>query len=481
MNAPTQTRPQSSGTAMTPAGNGGAVAKQPSEFEAQLAEYEPQIAAALPAHIRPERFRRIVVTAINQTPDLLRADRRSLFNACIRAANDGLLPDGREGALVVFNTKEKIDGKDVWIKKVQWMPMIQGILKRARNTAELASAASHVVYEHDRFTYRLGDDESLEHEPLLTGARGNPIGAYAIAKLKDGTVQREFMTAAEINEVRAVSKSKDGPAWGRWWGEMARKTVARRLFKWLPTSSELTSIFDGDETMQIEDRAMIAPPRPTRTSIAGPGPQIEGTSEPLDEPGTIELVDASGEFIPFQDPASYADAFIVEMRRAPTEADVQGIWETNSPSLDSLRAIGPEGEKLAEEIHAAYGEELDAKRKAERKPAPKAKAKAEPKPEPEPEGDPRPEPPIEDDGVDPAEGDSAQLLQEPADDEPDDGEALYSELYSELLGKTTAAAIHAWNTERAEHVKILKASWPERHKTLIDAANERIKTLSKKR
>ena len=82
-----------------------AVRKPPTEVEIQLQEYSPQIATALPKHITVERFNRVVLTALNQQPDLVKADRRSLFSACVEAAKDGLYPDGKQAALVLFNTK----------------------------------------------------------------------------------------------------------------------------------------------------------------------------------------------------------------------------------------------------------------------------------------------------------------------------------------------------------------------------------------
>ena len=96
-------------------------------FKDQVRRTENEFRAALPAHIPVERFKRVVMTAVVNNPSLLDADRRSLFDSAMKAAQDGLLPDGREGALVIFNAKQN----GGWIKKVQWMPMIAGILKKA--------------------------------------------------------------------------------------------------------------------------------------------------------------------------------------------------------------------------------------------------------------------------------------------------------------------------------------------------------------
>ena len=94
----------------------------------QMGNIAPELKAALPAHVTVEKFSRVAMTAVQNDPNLLQADRRSLFGAVVRLAQDGLLPDGREAALVIFNTKQ---GND-WVKKVQALPMIAGVLKKIR-------------------------------------------------------------------------------------------------------------------------------------------------------------------------------------------------------------------------------------------------------------------------------------------------------------------------------------------------------------
>lgn len=184
----------------------------------------PEIATNLPDTVSPEKFRNVVITAANMSPDLLNADRRSLLGACVKCAADGLVPDGREAALVLMGGK------------VQYMPMIAGVLKRARNSGEIASLVVQVVHANDKFIWRPSDAEQpIIHEPpALTMDRGEPIGAYAIARLKGGDVMAEVMDRASIEKVRNVSRAKGTGPWVQWWDQMARKTVLRRLSKYLP-------------------------------------------------------------------------------------------------------------------------------------------------------------------------------------------------------------------------------------------------------
>jgi recombination protein RecT len=220
------------------------------EIDRQLEGMADQLIKALPSHISVDKFQRVAMTAISSDPELLNADRRSLFGAIVKAAQDGLLPDKREGALVIFNQKVSKRGEpNRYEKHVQWMPMIAGIHKKLRQSGEICSIYAHIVYSEDKFELVLGDDESLLHVPPVLGVdRGEAVGVYAIAKLKDGTIMREVMTRADIEKVRSVSKSGEYGPWKDWWDEMWKKTVIRRLSKRLPMSTDLERVINDDTT-----------------------------------------------------------------------------------------------------------------------------------------------------------------------------------------------------------------------------------------
>lgn len=215
----------------------------------QLTTMAPEFRMALPQSIAPDKFSRVVMTAAQTNPDLMYADRRSLLLSCTKCAQDGLLPDGREAALVIFNTKVKgKDGKEEWHKLVQYMPMRAGIQKRAYNTGLVLSLQGHVIHENDHFVWSQGTEERLEHKPLFPGDRGRIIGAYAVAHLKgqDRPLFR-VMDRERIERARAVSRAKDGMAWRTWWDEMAMKTVIRNLAKDLPSGAEIEQLMQRDD------------------------------------------------------------------------------------------------------------------------------------------------------------------------------------------------------------------------------------------
>jgi len=211
------------------------------DLRRSIEQLKPQIKSALPAHVSVDKFARVLMTAISTTPALVDASRNSLFGACLKLASQGLLPDGKEAAIVTFRTKE---GGVM----AQAMPMVSGLLKLVRNSGELASITPNVVYENDEFDYWVDEDgDHLKHRPNLKTDRGQITHAYAVAKTKDGAVYIEVMSKSELDKVRNSSRAKDGGPWSQWYDEMSRKTVIRRLCKRLPMSTDL------DDAVKIDD------------------------------------------------------------------------------------------------------------------------------------------------------------------------------------------------------------------------------------
>jgi recombination protein RecT len=234
-------------------------------------QMKSQIKAALPPHIDVDRFIRILITALSQNSKLAQCDRNSLIVAAMKCAQDGLLPDGREAALVPFwNNKQKVN-------LVQYMPMFEGILKKIRNSGEVLSIEAHVVHESDMFTYRPGIDEIPLFNPDWFGDRGEIKGAYAVAKTKDGGLYVEVMSMKQIDSVKKVSRSS-GEDYSPWNGdfrdEMIKKSVIRRLSKRLPKSTDLEQVLkNDDENYELPDASnnanQIASPE-AKQQIAAP-------------------------------------------------------------------------------------------------------------------------------------------------------------------------------------------------------------------
>jgi recombination protein RecT len=253
---------------------GKAISNQ-QRFRDELTRMGDQFVVALPEHIKPERFQRIVLTAVLGDAALLRADRKTLLESAMRAAQDGLLPDKREGAFVVFNTKVKIDGKDQWINAVQWMPMIGGIIKKMHQSGEIVMITAKVVYGGDVFRAWVDDDgEHVAYEQAEHPDYDIIRQVFAMAKTKTGAVYVETLTTRDIEKIRSVSRSKDSGPWAKWWEEMAKKSAIRRLAKRLPLSAEIHDLIQRDN--ELYDLSQAPEPRPSLQQRLAIGRQATG-------------------------------------------------------------------------------------------------------------------------------------------------------------------------------------------------------------
>lgn len=216
------------------------------DFERELKQREQAISSMLPQHIGKQRFINSAIAAVKQTPDLLTATPRSLFAAITKSAQDGLLPDGREGVITLYKEKQKDSS---WLNVAQWNPMTFGLRKRARELDGVIVNAQ-VVHENDLFVRHEGDAPSIEHNPPPLGQpRGAMIGAYAIIRNDTSILHREVMDATQIEAVRAQSKAPDSLMWRKFTEEAWRKTVIRRAMKSVPCSEGLETIVRRDDDM----------------------------------------------------------------------------------------------------------------------------------------------------------------------------------------------------------------------------------------
>lgn len=238
---------QSSSSALRAAATGKAPAKAANDFPAMLNAFLPEIKRALPSHLNGDRMARIALTAFRTTPKLAECDPRSVFAAVIQASQLGLEPNIMGQAYLI-----------PYGKNCNLIPGYQGLIDLARRSGKIVSLYAHVVREKDDFDYTLGVDKTLTHKPFDGEDAGPVIGAYAVAKLKEGGCEFEWMSRAQIDKIMRATQSKgeSGP-WKDHYEEMCRKTVVRRLFKWLPKSVELQSALALDDTGHREQNITI--------------------------------------------------------------------------------------------------------------------------------------------------------------------------------------------------------------------------------
>lgn len=205
-----------------------------------LDQRKGEIAKMLPKTLNAERLLKVAQIAATTTPALAQCDVPSLIGAIGQCAQMGLEPNTVLGHayLVPFNTKRKVNGVEKWVNSVQVIIGYKGLIDLARRSGQIVSIAAHEVCANDKFELVYGLDEKLNHTPSM-GERGELVGFYAVAKLKDGGHCFEFMSRHEVDRIMKATQSggKYGP-WKDHFTEMGRKTVIRRLAKYLPLSIE---------------------------------------------------------------------------------------------------------------------------------------------------------------------------------------------------------------------------------------------------
>ena len=207
--------------------------------------FQAQMAMALPKNLTAERLTRIVMTEVRKTPALLNCNQESFFGAVLQCAQLGLEPGSALGHcyLLPFGNGKARDGRP----NCQLIIGYRGMIDLARRSGQIQSINAYVVHEADDFEYELGLHPDIHHKPSPLADRGPVTYVYAVAVLKGGGVQFEVMSRAEVEAVRAQSKAgKSGP-WVTHWDEMARKSVVRKLFKYLPVSIEAVRAVEIDE------------------------------------------------------------------------------------------------------------------------------------------------------------------------------------------------------------------------------------------
>ncbi len=236
-------------------------------------EFEQQVALAVPEGVSHRQLLRAAMTAVLENPDIgAPALRPSLLQATLKCAQDGLLPDGREAAFVLYG------GRD---PKVSYQPMIGGLRKIAADHGW--GLTTRVVYENDDFDPDYDTNRANHKPPRLGEERGQPIGAYAVAVHRDGRRELEVMDTKDIERVRQVSRASGKGPWVDWWERMAEKTVGKRLFKKLGmastdkrVSSVLAALEASDPVRALygpradEDEAVYDVEVPAASGVASP-------------------------------------------------------------------------------------------------------------------------------------------------------------------------------------------------------------------
>lgn len=201
------------------------------------------IAEVLPKHITPKRVAKMALVAASKQPKLYNCTLDSLAKSIMSAAELGLDCSGTLGS--------------AWIvpygNTAQLIPGYRGLIDLARRSGQIRRIEAHPVYQNDKFSVEFGTEPRIIHRPELLSEPGPMVGVYAVAELSDGCKQVEFMSKAQVDKIRKASKAGNNGPWVDHYDEMSRKTVVRRLCKYLPLSTELETALALDNDAEGGD------------------------------------------------------------------------------------------------------------------------------------------------------------------------------------------------------------------------------------
>lgn len=283
-------------------------------------EFKREVARALPENISADRFVRVATTALMHSPEIADCDSDSIFWALLRCAQDGLLPNGVEAAIAPFNDTRNNR------KVATYLPMIGGLRMKLAQFGW--SLRTRVVYSADEFSYEYGLEQHLTHRPAPPGTdRGDRIAAYAVASHRDGRKEFTVMSAAEVEKVKALAKTKN--VWDKWTDQMWEKSAGHQLADDVPLDpAEKDAI-----RRLIKAEELALDPGSAATMLYGPSGEEMRVLEQADEPEGLapEATEADGE------------------RQGEGGDEQHGTGGAASENADALPPIDPETKMLADE------------------------------------------------------------------------------------------------------------------------------------
>lgn len=254
-----------------------AVEKKNTGPMAVVAQSAGWLGGLLPSHVEPGSFVSLAKAHLRKDTKLMAAasaDPSGYMMALTECARLGLVP-GDTFHIVPF--KRKGGGYDF-----TGITDYTGEIELIYRAGAVSSVKAEIVYSGDRFQFTPDMDRPL-HEPDWFGERGDMIGVYAYAVMKDGSTSRVVvMNRVEVMKIKAVSKTatfSDSP-WKLWEDRMWLKSAIRQLTKWVPTSAEYR---------REQLRAAVE-----ADNLRDPAPAMV-TAPPAEEPVDAELVDPDAE------------------------------------------------------------------------------------------------------------------------------------------------------------------------------------------
>ena len=217
-------------------------------MQTYIKSMEGEIKKALPSVLTPERFTRMVLSAISTNQQLGSCTPSSFLGAMMSAAQLGLEPNTPLGQAYILPYKNK------GVLEAQFQLGYKGLIDLAYRSGEVEVVQAHIVYENDTFECEYGLTPKLTHVPA-DSERGIAIKVYAMFKTKSGGYGFEVMSMDDVREHAKKYSKSFGSSYSPWatnFEEMAKKTVLKKCLKYAPLKSDFVRGVTQDGTIKNE-------------------------------------------------------------------------------------------------------------------------------------------------------------------------------------------------------------------------------------
>lgn len=222
-----------------------------------------KLEVVIPNGMKVGRLLRISMTCVQNKPQLLDCDQRSLIAAVVQCAQLGLEPDPVMGQAHLVPFKGK----------VTLIPGYKGLMDLARRSDKVLSIDAGVAHVNDDYDYMEGSSPFVRVKQTLGPEPGDLVFAWARAEIRSSTHPSvKILPKWRVEQIRAFSKNtaEDAP-WKTHYDAQAAKTAIKQLMKVVPASVELR------KAVALDDAAEIGADQPSLESVLdGEIEELEG-------------------------------------------------------------------------------------------------------------------------------------------------------------------------------------------------------------
>lgn len=247
-----------------------------------------EIKKALPSVITPERFTRMVFTALSTNAKLQQCTPQSFLGAMMQAAQLGVEPNTPIGQAYLIPYKNK------GMLECQFQLGYKGLIDLCNRSGDIKDIQAHEVYENDLFEFEYGLEPKLKHVPTMKD-RGEIIAYYAVFHTVKGGYGFEVMSKNDIiKHAQKTSQSygSNFSPWTKYFDEMAKKTVVKKVLKFAPIKTEFFKALSTDETIKTNITENMEDMPDETITIDTQAKEIEDEEHPLqvdEETGEVKV------------------------------------------------------------------------------------------------------------------------------------------------------------------------------------------------